>query len=174
VSNNLCKQDVQYCIVPTGETSAFFGWKAGSDTDIASFSATLSPSTTNFDGRTVSESEQVSGAMDSCYVPGGTTPGGSTIPDFSHGGLVTGGQWTVGEVHSNEWGVDSIGFFFDANTVYAQNGRVLPCSLSTTQIMSINCPWGPEKYATTNPFRITLTSGGTTVQRGDATATPPH
>lgn len=178
VSNNRCKLDVQYCVIPTGETSAFFGWgvppavPAGSD--IASFSATLSPSTTDFNGRTITESEDTSAATDGCYKPNITVPGGTgTLPDYSHGGLVTGGSWTVGQVNPGEWGVDSIGFYFDANVIYAQAGRTLPCTMSTRQIMSIDCPWGPERYATTSPFSITLTSVGTTVQRGTASA-PPH
>jgi hypothetical protein len=179
VSNNRCKLDVQYCVIPTGETSAFFGWGAPpavpAGSDIASFSATLSPSTTDFNGRTITESEVPGVATDGCYKPNIPVPGGTgTLPDYSHGGLVTGGSWTVGQVNPNEWGVDSIGFFFDVNATYAQAGRALPCTMSTQQDMSIDCPWGLEKYARTNPFSITLTSGGTTVQRGTATATPPH
>jgi hypothetical protein len=166
VSNNRCKLDVQYCIIPTGESSALFGWKPGSDTDIASFKANLSPSTTDFDGRTVSESERTADARDGCYVSGNPL-----IKDFSHGGLVTGAIWTVGQVAHGEWGVDSIGFFYDAEAVYAQSGRQLPCSMSTTQIMSMNCPWGYEEY-TKNSFLITLPTGGTTVSRGNATAGP--
>jgi len=149
--------DVQ-CTVPTGETTSTSGWHTEL-LNITKFkwSATLTPFSTNFTGRTVTESTTLPpSGIDNCWFPG------SEKDPFNS---VTGSSWTVGS--SNLYGPDSIGYSV-AQVDYYMAQRRVPCGTRFTQEMSINCPDGSNFYrsnevgadilTSTTPGKVTLKS----------------
>lgn len=137
------------CDVPTGESTASAGWDIAIPTRHR-WRATLSPSTINFDGRTIGE-DNPGGATDTCWFSG------SLIPYQND---VTG---STGTVVSNQYD-DLVGWHPDAVTYYRGQGRA-PCGMSTVQRVSIDC-------ATNNPTVInnalSLQIGVTTVSSSRA------
>ena len=123
------------CSTPIGEITSPVGWDSG-DPTIYKWEQTLSPSATNFAGRTVTEQNPGGGGPDTCYFTG------SSFAPFT---AITGGTWTVGS--GNHWGYDYVGWRSSAVTYYRAQGRA-PCGTTFSQTMVINCSTAPLTYAT--------------------------
>jgi hypothetical protein len=151
------------CFVPSGETNQVFKqWaevtNGSTVNEAAVFQLQLSPLTFNWGGRTVSETFPQP-AVDGCWFPGSAVPKLTTIATKS----VT--------VDSNAIYTDSIGpvigSTYNAVAYYRNKGRT-PCSLTTQQVMVIDCPNPPANptYAT-NTQIDTIGPRLLTVSRGN-------
>jgi hypothetical protein len=128
------------CTGPTGETTAFSGTWADSVgyPTAANWTQTLEPSTVNFSGRTVTESNPGGGGPDNCWFANSEVAPATSI---------SGGSWVV--TSSNTWGPDVVGRSPSAVTYYRQQGRA-PCSTTLPQALIISCPSSfPVYYKTT-------------------------
>jgi hypothetical protein len=144
---------VSACQIPTGETTATRGWL---DT-IGLFDMTLTPSTTNFVNRVVSE-QNPGGGSDTCWFSG------SQFPPFT---TITGGSWTVES--GNRYGFDAIGVFADVINYYRSTGRA-PCRFTLPQRMVIICPSIAVPYVT-NTLVIEIGTTTITTSRAEASQT---
>lgn len=119
-------------VIPTGETTASNGWGAGAATTIHRWQMTLTPGTTNFQGRSVTEQDAGGGGPDTCWFAGST---------YAKWTAITGGTWAVGA--GNVWGDDFVGWFSAAVTYYRAQGRA-PCQTTFPQNMLINGEGSPR------------------------------
>jgi hypothetical protein len=163
-SCNGTTQDVNYCVIPASEQTGWFGWQVppnppGTQTYVSAFFATLAPSATDFTGRVITETEAVGSGRDTCYVAGSGLPNFNVEPLVTKdpnrtcpptgSGAIDGSCWTVGEMQNlgpNRYGLDNIGFLFAAPYAYQHAKSSLPCVVSATQRMVIDCPWNPETF----------------------------
>jgi len=128
------------CTTPTGETTAFGGW-ADSDNlpTVAKWNQTLTPASTSFAGRTVTERDPGGSGPDTCYFNGSA---------FAPQTSISGGTWSVDA--NNQWGSDYVGWTPGAVTYYRDQGRA-PCGTFITQRMVIDCVTGEQTYSITFP-----------------------
>jgi hypothetical protein len=147
------------CTTPSGETTASGGW-ADSDSlpTVHKWNQTLTPSTTNFSGRSVTESGNPAGNTDSCHFTG------SIVPKAA----LSGGTWSVGS--SNQWGPDYVGHQPAAVTYYRQQGRA-PCGYNVAQNMLINCPSGSDILYAQHQQTYDITATQVTCGRNGQSAT---
>ena len=141
------------CTIPTGETTAGRGWL---DT-IGLFDMTLTPTSTNFANRVVSE-QNPGGGSDTCWFSG------SQFPPFTS---ITGGSWTVES--GNRYGYDGIGVTADVINYYRSSGRA-PCRFTLPQRMVIICPSIAMPYVT-NTLVIEIGTTTITTSRAEASQT---
>lgn len=163
------------CDMPTGESSAFDSWNtaAGLATE-AGFSATLQPSTIDFAGRLLQESD-AGGTVDTCFDALG---GASAI-----GLPVLGGQWPID--NNNVYvGDDYVGYtpaalFYYRLQLYRITGNTgFSCGFTVHQRMTINScgssttfvPYGSSEAGNTNTLTQTITATTVSSQRGTATS----
>lgn len=118
------------CDVPTGESTASVEWDMFQPT-VHVWDATLSPSSINFDGRTVTEGGTSS---DSCWFPGS---------GFAEVVAVQGPN--PADINGNGYR-DRVGWIPGAVTYYRAQGRA-PCDATSVQQMRIDC-------STSNPVYI--------------------
>jgi hypothetical protein len=144
---------VSACQTPTGETTAARGWL---DT-IALFDMTLTPTSTNFANRVVSE-QNPGGGSDTCWFSG------SLFPAFTS---ITGGSWTIES--GNRYGYDAVGVFAEVVNYYRSNGRA-PCQFTLPQRMVIICPSIAVPYVT-NTLVIQIGTTTITTSRAEASQT---
>ncbi len=141
------------CATPTGETTAASGWL---DT-IGLFDMTLTPASTNFANRVVSE-QNPGGGSDTCWFSG------SAFDPFTS---ITGGSWTVES--GNRYGFDGLGVNAERVNYYRSSGRA-PCRFTLPQRMVIICPSIAVPYVTnTLVFEIGTTT--ITANRAEASQT---
>ncbi|MGD9691315.1 MAG: hypothetical protein AB7G17_00565 [Phycisphaerales bacterium] len=133
-------------VIPTGETTASNGWGAGGSTTVHRWQMTLTPGTTNFQGRSVTEQDAGGGGPDTCWFNGST---------YARWTAITGGTWVVGA--NNVWGDDFVGWFSAAVTYYRAQGRA-PCQTTFPQDMHINGEGSP-RYRT-NTLSCGFTAAG--------------
>ena len=146
------------CYYPTGETNqAFQGWAQqiqGSFVyEKAIFQVQLAPLVFNWGGRTISETFPQP-AVDGCWWPLSAIPKLVTIATRST------------TVDSTAAYSDSIGPLTIAVDYYRQQGRT-PCSLTTQQVLVIDCPNPPGNLTystntqidTIGPILLTITRG---------------
>jgi hypothetical protein len=147
--------------IPTGEITASDGW-ADSDTCAGApvnpcptqhkWKQTLTPGSTIFMGRTVTERDP-GGGVDLCHFPGSM---------FRPATAITGGTWTVDE--NNMWGDDYVGWTPSAVTYYREQGQA-PCRAAFPQKMVMATNTGEATYIINN---LSLDIGETTVSSGRA------
>jgi hypothetical protein len=149
------------CFVPTGETNQVFqGFVQRTNTingvtavyEAAAFLMQLAPLSFNWGGRAVSETFPQP-PQDGCWFPG------SAVPQ-----LVTIASKTV-TVDSTGRYNDYIGPKVNDLTYYRQKGRT-PCSITTQQVMTVDCPNPAQQSYSTNtqidalgPRLLTVTRG---------------
>jgi hypothetical protein len=154
-------QDVTYCVIPASEQTTWFGWQTSSGVQnyVSGFFAKLSPTTTDFTGRVITEAQVPGSGHDTCYVAGSDLPNfnvrtlvtpptnGTCQPTNS--GAIDGSCWTVGQqqgLGADTYGLDNVGLLYDAPTEDQAAGSSFPCSIVATQRMFIDCPWNPASY----------------------------
>jgi hypothetical protein len=115
------------CDVPTGESTAAVGWSSDGTNFV--WDVTLSPSSINFGGRTISENVSTT---DGCWFPT------SAIAQQ------TGVQGNPADVNNNGFR-DVVGWLPFAVNYYRSVGRA-PCGFSSTQQMRIDCSTGLVAY----------------------------
>ncbi len=144
-------------MLPTGETTASNGWDTGDGETTHRWTQTLTPSTVDFSGIDVKESDP-GGGTDGCHFVGSA---------FARFDSITGGTWPVRA--GNVWGDDFVGWFVPAVNYYRLQGRA-PCTASFPQDMNVITPTGDLKYRTN---QLSGTIGVTTVgsSRDGQTAT---
>jgi hypothetical protein len=148
------------CTAPTAESTSPVGWNS-TYSSLHDWTQTLSPSSTNFTGRVVTEQDPGGGGPDTCHFTGSI---------FSTFTTIAGGtDWTV--TSGNHWGADSVGWIPDAVIYYRGEGRA-PCGTTFPQRMVISCPnGGTLTYANNtlggniNATTVTSTRAGQTVSR---------
>jgi hypothetical protein len=131
------------CFVPTGEANqAFEGFQSrtqgGGVYEVAVFQMQVAPLIFNWGGRTVSETFPQP-AVDGCWFPGSLAPQVIT-PAASNSPIDSSGIYG-----------DAIGPVADAVQYYREKGRT-PCTITTQQVLVIDCPNPPE-----NPTYFTVT-----------------
>jgi hypothetical protein len=129
------------CVVPSGETTTFFGWDdlylLGPDggPTVGQFRATLN-GTLNFQGIFVRESDG-GGGQDTCWFDGSAGDPKVTVP--------TGDFGPVGVTGYNQYR-DYFGWTPASVTYYRQErqarGLSMPCHAQMNQRMGIYCSWG--------------------------------
>lgn len=133
-------------VIPTGETTASNGWGAGNAITTHRWQMTLTPGTTNFQGRSVTEQNPGGGGPDTCWFNGST---------YASWTAITGGTWAVGV--GNVWGDDFVGWFSPAVTYYRAQGRA-PCQTTFPQDMHINGQGSPRYRTNTLSCGFTATN----------------
>ncbi|HEX5715038.1 MAG TPA: hypothetical protein VF179_02695 [Thermoanaerobaculia bacterium] len=159
------------CVYPEGETSTFESWWSVEPSDSARFLGHLTPSSTDFSGRAVTEVTPGSGSFDTCHIED------SVFPNYAQENL-TGAIWNI--VAGNEYHeADLIGMKCtpppnqqcDLDFYYEAVDRT-PCSMGTTQTMQMSC--GPMDKGSPiipyahNTIRFDVTADGTCITRDDA------
>ncbi len=133
-------------VIPTGETTASNGWGAGGAVTVHRWQMTLTPGTTNFQGRSVTEQNPGGGGPDTCWFNGST---------YASWTAITGGTWAVGA--NNVWGDDFVGWFSAAVNYYRAQGRA-PCQTTFPQDMHINGQGSPRYRTNTLSCGFTATN----------------
>ncbi|HSG40699.1 MAG TPA: hypothetical protein VLE27_13745, partial [Thermoanaerobaculia bacterium] len=168
-----CQSSKISCVYPTGETSSFLGWWPVEPSDVARFLGQLTPTSTDFSGRAVTEVVPGSNSFDNCY------GAGSPFPNYAVNNL-SGGIWDI-VAGNNYHEADLIGMkctpqHCDLDQFYKSVGRT-PCTMGTTQKMQMSC--GPMQPGTPiipyadNTILFNVTDSGTTIKRDNATS-PLH
>ncbi len=162
-SGGACSAIQSICAIPSSESSTFDQFY-NICFDEADFGATLSPASTDFTGRSLTES--LSSTFDNCYA---LEPANDKWPPFNP----TPGAWTASTYTGHPganlassqdlYGADTIG----ANTKFQLFVPQQSCTRGATQQMQINCPWGPVNYKT-NQFLMSVTPQATTISRDNA------
>ena len=146
------------CPIPTGETTTASGWAEEHNHDaIHKFMQRLTPFTTSFAGRVVTESDAAP-ATDNCWFPG------SEIP-LTTG--VTGGSWPVNS--QNKWGFDFVGWKNNAITFYQTQrvmmGLPMPCEFRMFQRLAISCGTTTTVYRDLVVLRGVISPTGASSER---------
>ncbi len=122
------------CVYPTGETFASTGWSAEVPT-AQKWMMTLTPTTTNFAGRFVFETDP-GGGIDGCHFPGSEID-----PEPSCCDNAIPSTWPVES--GNRWGPDVVGWLPSAVEYYQlerlTRGLPLPCRATWPQRMRMHC-----------------------------------
>jgi hypothetical protein len=124
------------CIYPTGETLAATGWADEFGWPTAQkWMMTLTPTTTNFAGRFVYETDP-GGGSDGCHFPGSILD-----PEPSCCDNTMPSTWTVES--GNRWGPDFVGWLPSAVNYYqlerVTRGLTMPCRATWPQRMNMTC-----------------------------------
>ncbi|MCG3161303.1 MAG: hypothetical protein JMDDDDMK_02454 [Acidobacteria bacterium] len=124
------------CSVPTGETFTSTGWgDAFGIPTAAVWMQTLTPTATNFTGRTVYETDASIGT-DGCHFTGSAFDPQTTCCDPNNPDT-----WLVAS--GNKWGPDLVGWLPEGVNYYREarltRGLLLPCQFTYQQRMFINC-----------------------------------
>jgi hypothetical protein len=146
------------CDVPTGETSTFVTWDdLNGNPGFARWRQTLTSTSIDFGGRSVSESSPQGSGSDTCW------RSGDPYDPFTS---VTGNSIDI--VPVTDTYDDLIGMPSREITYYRLHQRTAtPCGSTITQVMSIDCSSGSPTFVT-NTLIYTLSNTTITSQRGSA------